>query len=1329
MRAFLLVIVHFLVCVFLCSTLSAFATEPSDGLLNLSDDSSIAALTIGNDPATLIFDFDNCNANTTDNSNCDYSEFTANISNSDAIALTVVNEHLYRLRPETQKHSCTPGNNNSSAMCVSFAPFCDYLPGSQEAVRFDIQVSPLMNQTVVLEKLSFLEKAPLMFEWINGSSGTNNFPQYYAIRILKNGAVVYEERDISTSQEWTLKELDFGTNDQFRVNETTVFNFELLAYCPVGYPTFLSIWDLEDISVTAVCADAVDNPIDGGVLTGGPFWFCTGDGIMDNIPANEVILTANVGPVSQWVITDESGVILSLPGSPADFDFENTGPGIAFLYNISHDGNITGLDIGSNIAMIMGNFDFSNSIVIDKNFTIGGEISGGPFSFCTQDGTADMISSGAITIMNSVGSESTWILADLNGLIILTASEYDEINFDSVMSGDYSLYLLSSNFELTGLSIGDPIVDLAGCFNLSNSESVTLTLCGNDLIDGGVLTGGPFWFCTGDGLVDNIPVNEVNLTSNVGPVSQWVITDESGVILSLPGSPSNFDFESTGPGIAFLYNISHDGNITGLDIGSNIAMIMGNFDFSNSIVIDKNFTIGGEISGGPFSFCSQDGIADIISSGAITIMNSVGSEITWVLTDPDGLIVTAVPDYAEIDFDMFMSGEYLLSLLSSNFEITGLTVGDPIMELSACHNLSNNLNISLSECNNIISGGTLSGGPFSFCAGDGLPDLITEVMLDGNAGLIMQWVITDNQGTIMSLPAMLNQFDFDVMNTSELALYNLSHDGSITGLSMGATISDLAGNFDLSNALEINIMMISGGILTGGPFEICLNDSLAVIPNNSLSLTEVIGSDSRWILTDNDSRIVRISEAYTDFNLDALIESAYTIYHLSTNTNDLNGLVQGNLVADLDGCYDLSNGVILNLIECIKATPNAGIISGNPGPLCIGNGRLSMVIPGTIELQDSEGTGQWVITDSLGLILGLTDVISDFDFELTADSLCYVQHLAYFETITGLEVGSNINSIEGCYDISNSIIIEKNYAAGGQLTDTPYHFCVGDGIEDRIPENAIILTDNIGEYTQWVLTDVTGTMILALPNDPSDLDFDSELPGTCTLWSISYNDELIGLEIGERFNTVQGCFSRSNFVSIRKSTTVGGIISGGPFEFCVQDGVTDTLGQNSIVSMDNQGTNQIWVLVDANNTISKLHTDYTNINFDPMDEGTYMIYLINYDSNIEGLLIGASIDNLSGCFSLSNPLPITMMSCRRLDSTVAMVINPNPSSDNIVLEFDQGVKNVSVTIVNGLGYIESYFVAKDGTDLSIDISTLDSGLYYAKVVIGHQLIIKSFLKI
>ena len=78
---------------------------------------------------SLRFDFENCVA-FGGGSSADYSEFIAqSVGNSECTGLSVFGDHLYRLNPNRNSHSCAPGLNGTSAMCISANEMCSYSKG------------------------------------------------------------------------------------------------------------------------------------------------------------------------------------------------------------------------------------------------------------------------------------------------------------------------------------------------------------------------------------------------------------------------------------------------------------------------------------------------------------------------------------------------------------------------------------------------------------------------------------------------------------------------------------------------------------------------------------------------------------------------------------------------------------------------------------------------------------------------------------------------------------------------------------------------------------------------------------------------------------------------------------------------------------------------------------------------------------------------------------------------------------------------------------------------------------------------------------------------
>ncbi|MEX1188807.1 MAG: hypothetical protein WED33_06070, partial [Bacteroidia bacterium] len=159
---------------------------------------------------------------------------------------------------------------------------------------------------------------------------------------------------------------------------------------------------------------------------------------------------------------------------------------------------------------------------------------------------------------------------------------------------------------------------------------------------------------------------------------------------------------------------------------------------------------GGTLEGGPFTFCVGDGSADMIMDGAITLTGNSGGNSQWVVTDDQGNILGLPPTYSAVDFDDAGSGTCLVWHLSFEDGLTGAEVGMNAEDLEGCFSLSNSIEVF----RNSPVGGTLEGGPFTFCVGDGNADMIMggAITLSGNSGTNSAWVVTDDQGNILGLP-------------------------------------------------------------------------------------------------------------------------------------------------------------------------------------------------------------------------------------------------------------------------------------------------------------------------------------------------------------------------------------------------------------------------------------------------------------------------------------------------------------------------------------------------------------------------------------------------
>ncbi|MEP6645957.1 MAG: hypothetical protein ABJC12_02620 [Saprospiraceae bacterium] len=216
----------------------------------------------------IYYNLDACRSVMAEGSQMDYSEFIPTYP-SNLPCADITAHYLYRDSPQMNKHSCTPGVNNSLAMCVTTLNSCAYVEGSPASVVIEFSVNPSIDSVVQLTGLEFYQKGPATYNWVNGPTGPNNYPQFYALRILKNGIEIYRKENIQTTPDWKLQNFDFLDDTLFRITENSNFKIELLSYCPIDNGAEVSAWDLDEIKIYGGCVPKIHAQpfIKGQVLT------------------------------------------------------------------------------------------------------------------------------------------------------------------------------------------------------------------------------------------------------------------------------------------------------------------------------------------------------------------------------------------------------------------------------------------------------------------------------------------------------------------------------------------------------------------------------------------------------------------------------------------------------------------------------------------------------------------------------------------------------------------------------------------------------------------------------------------------------------------------------------------------------------------------------------------------------------------------------------------------------------------------------------------------------------------------------------------------------
>lgn len=203
----------------------------------------------------LSYDFDACRSFNNDNSPYEYHEFTSEEGTSCA---AVWSGQLYR---HNGKHSCTDDayGNPGDAACFQSSKDVDYSADHTLAIRFDVTLSGLSNRSSRLDGISFQQLAPHNYLWsaegYESSTGANNYPTKYGLRVLKDNVEIYRDEDRQTTQTWETDSFSFDTNENFQVEagRTSVFTFELISYAPVGNGAMVSAWDLDNLKIFTAC--------------------------------------------------------------------------------------------------------------------------------------------------------------------------------------------------------------------------------------------------------------------------------------------------------------------------------------------------------------------------------------------------------------------------------------------------------------------------------------------------------------------------------------------------------------------------------------------------------------------------------------------------------------------------------------------------------------------------------------------------------------------------------------------------------------------------------------------------------------------------------------------------------------------------------------------------------------------------------------------------------------------------------------------------------------------------------------------------------------------
>ena len=544
-----------------------------------------------------------------------------------------------------------------------------------------------------------------------------------------------------------------------------------------------------------------------------------------------------------------------------------------------------------------------------------GTLAGGPYAF-TTDGLEDRLT--GLSVSGGEGPRRSFVLADGSGDIVRVYSSADALaaeDLDALPAGDLQVFYVTYQIGLEGLTAGGNITALEGCSTVSSPIGIPRVPCPTE---GGVLTAadGTVRTFSIDGAADNVDAGAFTIEGASGERSAYLLTDTGAVVLGIyPNidSVAAVDLETlTDQDTVLLWYAAIDGELRGDTVGATPAEIQGCIALSDSIVLTRECrAFGGRLSGGPIVF-SVDDEEDRIEPDRLSLSAAVGTAMTYVVTDAEGIILGLPPTLealGEVDFNAAGEGICLVWHLSANTELTGDSIGGDATALGGCYDLSNPVEVRR-NCDAL--GGRLQGGPFVFDV-DSAPDFVSDITITVSDGDSTTYVVTDANGIILELPPTLEALegvDFNAAGVGTCLIWHLSANTEVTGDSIGGDAMALGGCYDLSNPLEVvRVCPADGGTLTGGPFEFEVDGMRDTV--SGIALEDAAGEAFTYVVTDTAGIILGLPptlEALEGVDFDAAGEGTCLIWHLSTS-GEVTGDTLGGDATALEGCYELSNAL------------------------------------------------------------------------------------------------------------------------------------------------------------------------------------------------------------------------------------------------------------------------------------------------------------------------------------------------------------------------------------------------------------------------------------
>ncbi|OAV44365.1 hypothetical protein A3850_007595 [Lewinella sp. 4G2] len=963
--------------------------------------------------------------------------------------------------------------------------------------------------------------------------------------------------------------------------------------------------------------------------------------------AVDVTLSGDIdGETTTFIITDNTGQILGIPGGNGPFDLSGAGTGTCLIWHLAYGDDFTGLAVGLNADGFEGCFNLSNPITVNR---LQGNDCFDPVTFNID--------------LNGVNQVPVPVTSLATGSVTATLR-----GTELVVEGSFSG--LSSDYDFNAAGGAHLHLGFAG---QAGPVSVILNTKVDDDLRGGTFEAAENTFTLNEEQIAamqarGIYLNIHSVDNPAGEIRGQALpeadTYSRAYLFGVNEVPSIITTAYGGVAIERNGNeIVVTGSFTGLSgpIATQLAggahIHMGVVGRNGPVLIPLNLDMSDDMTSAIFR--AEDNTYDL-TDALVELMEENGLYVNVHSSEfLSGELRGQITDNSTTSFYADLSGHQERPApvnTDGNGRVQINLTGNEITVFGSVADLSDEVLVSLAGGAHLHLGLAGQSGGIEFPLNIDLDDA-------GNAGV---WSAANNTFTVTDeqVQSILDRRYYVNVHTPAVM------SGEVRGQVMNLAKGYLGSNLNGLNARPAAILTTGNGFVM---YE--LQDRTFNVTGSFQDLSSDFDANIAGGSHIHRGDASRSGPIFFELNAQTSADLRSGVYEASENsfamnTNQRARLINGNNYLNLHTTGNPSGEIRGQILRDDNAFPEAVVIeSPADGDSIVVSSGNSNLVGGTFSSAE-DPNGDLVVysvefTTVEGALIPVTvlytigrDTTVARTFDAVYDTLIArgafdgLQFDLRYRIFAGdgsvntpdeyRTINLLLDGSANCSENGGTLALEDG---GDALT-----ICAGDGIED--PFNVVVSDTSATNFT-YVITDETGE-ILGLPMaQPFDLEGAGD--GVCLLWSLAFDDEFEVPAVGDNALQLSGCFDLSdNFITITRlsgeecpttdCTASGGAIAfadstGAEITICADDGEDDLIN----VTVENaEGDSMRYIITDENFNIVGMPLA-PPFNLEGAGAGSCLIWHIAYDATVTGLEMEGTIGGLGGCFSLSSFLTVNRL--------------------------------------------------------------------------------------